>query len=102
MRRSAYLRALEEAEKLPKSLSNYPGLSNYNPREMAISAIKQQARLDINALFNSELVSILNWEPSDAQNLESLADKFVAQATEQLNRSGKPSESSGSKGNEEG
>lgn len=62
MRRTAYLKALEEAQRLPEcvpELSSYFN-DNYNPRREAISHIVKAARLDVGALFDGEFVDIYN------------------------------------------
>lgn len=70
MRRTAYLKALEEASKLPESipeLARYFDDSQYNPQQLAITYIKTMARLDTKYLFSSELIEILNWEKPSAK-----------------------------------
>ncbi len=65
MRKSAYLKALEEASKLPESiqeLARYFG-DCYSPRLQAISYIKKLARLDVEGLFDGEAEQILSWGP---------------------------------------
>jgi len=64
MRRSAYIKALEQATTLPTEipeLARYFG-DRYNPRLEAIARIKKAARLDVEGLFDTEAVEIMLWE----------------------------------------
>jgi hypothetical protein len=66
MRRTAYMKSLAEAEKLPTAIESFQSYFQtplVNPRDYAINAIKKAARLDTEALFDSELIEILQWRP---------------------------------------
>lgn len=73
MRRTAYIKALEEASKLPDEIPELRkingGQITYSPRLLAIEAIKQDARKN-ELLCSIDLVEILNWpRPSDTDLL---------------------------------
>lgn len=69
MRRSAYIKALEEASKLPEETVALKGYidDSHNPRGNAIHAIMWHARKDP-GLFHNEVAEILNWKGSDAKD----------------------------------
>ncbi len=61
MRLSAYKKAIQEASQLPIKIpefKRYFGF-DYNPRRQAICEIVKRARLDTDALYDSELVEVL-------------------------------------------
>jgi len=62
VRRSAYLRAIGEAQKLPTEIPELKAYfkDGYNPRIMALIHIKEAARMDTGALFDGELIEVLN------------------------------------------
>lgn len=71
MRRTAYLKALEEASKLPESIGE---LARYfkcfhNPRLETIDRIKMLARVD-EKLFHGELVEVLTWKEGTELSVE--------------------------------
>lgn len=73
MRRTAYLKALEQASKLPDhipELLRYFG-REYSPKQNAIQHIMNLARLDKDLLFDSECLEVLQWKESDAQDNQS-------------------------------
>jgi hypothetical protein len=70
MRRAAYIKALEEASKLPNEipeLLRYFSLE-YSPRLNALQHIKNLARKDTELLFDSECADVLTW--GDKKNAE--------------------------------
>lgn len=69
MRRSAYLKAVEEAKALPTEIpemKRYFG-DSYNPRQMALLHIKRKAREDTDALSDGEMMDVLNSANDKAQ-----------------------------------
>ena len=61
MRKSAYIRAIDEAMGLPQQIGSYFNPPLYAPRKEALYAIRKKARLDVNALFVGELIDVLNY-----------------------------------------
>ena len=62
MRQSAYLRAIGEASELPDyipTMKTYFKDASHSPRMAALQAIAKKARLDVDGLFNCELIKIL-------------------------------------------
>jgi undecaprenyl pyrophosphate synthase len=62
MRRTAYLKAVEEARKLPNEVSE---LKRYfciphSPRQEALTLIKKLAREDTERLFDCEMIDVIN------------------------------------------
>lgn len=72
MRRSAYIKALEQAAQLPDSIPELKKYfqDGYNPRLLAIQHIKQVARLDVGALSDGEATDVMKW--SEGKRIEEL------------------------------
>lgn len=91
MRRAAYIKALEEASKLP---DNIPELlryfsREYNPRLNAIQHIKNLARKDTELLFDSECADILTWgDKKDAEDHDNDSTVNESQSEEGRERTG--------------
>jgi hypothetical protein len=62
MRRSAYIKSLEQACALPETIPELVNYfkNHYNPRLCALNEIKRAARVDVD-LFDGELIDILEW-----------------------------------------
>lgn len=85
MRRAAYLKALEQASKLPTTIPEYERYFNrvYNPRLHAINHIQRIAASD-NLLFVNEIADVLNWKEADAESHDN--SKPSEQATSEEDR----------------
>jgi hypothetical protein len=70
MRRTAYLKALDEANNLPDKIPELLRYFSreYSPRMCAITYIKELARKDTELLFDSECLEVLQWEPTNAED----------------------------------
>jgi hypothetical protein len=69
MRKTAYLKAINEANQLPESIIELQAYfkDGYNPKRDAVEYILEKARLDVGALFNSEFVEIYSHAQSEAE-----------------------------------
>lgn len=90
MRRSAYIKALEQTILLPESI---PELERYfrqyyNPRAEAINLIKTLARQDVKLLGDVDCAEILQWKGSYAKDNNDSSTKQTKNGEEDRECSG--------------